>query len=201
MSLLADYSADPAGPRSWRYVRDRAGSGALGDLLSHGVDLAQLIAGSIAGVCALTKTVIIERPAPAEGAATHFDSAGTQKLLPVEKRRPRGRPRSVRVESDRHARGEPGRGGIPLRLRGRSSGHPGIDPAGEDHPVGFESLSDDGEAEAIKPSEGGQVGPAEAGVRGSVGHVEVFQMVSMRTSIFGRPRLLPRDRRASRAIA
>jgi hypothetical protein len=75
------------------------------------------------------------------------------------------------------------------------------DPAGEDRPVGFESLSDDGEAEAIKPSEGGQVGPAEAGRRGSVGHVEVFQMVSMRTSIFGRPRLLPRDRRASRTIA
>jgi hypothetical protein len=47
--------------------------------------------------------------------------------------------------------------------------------------------ADDGEAEAIKPSEGGQVGPAEAGRRGSVGHVEVFQMVSMRTSIFGRP--------------
>lgn len=84
VSLLADYSADPAGPRSWRYVRDRAGSGVLGDLLSHGVDLAQLIAGSIAGVCALTKTVITERPAPAEGAATHFGGAGTRELLPVE---------------------------------------------------------------------------------------------------------------------
>jgi hypothetical protein len=75
------------------------------------------------------------------------------------------------------------------------------DPAGEDRPAGFESLSDDGEAEAIKPGEGGQAGPAEAGRPGSAGHAGVFQMVSMRTSIFGRPRLLPRDRRASRAIA
>jgi predicted dehydrogenase len=83
-ALLADYSADPAGPRSWRYVRDQAGSGVLGDLLSHGVDLAQWVAGPITGVSALTDTVITERPAPKEGAATHFGGAGTSELLPVE---------------------------------------------------------------------------------------------------------------------
>ncbi|MFK5634732.1 hypothetical protein, partial [Ornithinimicrobium sp. LYQ103] len=32
---------------------------------------------------------------------------------------------------------------------------------------------------------------------GSVGHVEVFRMVGVGTSIFGRPRRLPPDRRAS----
>jgi predicted dehydrogenase len=84
VALLADYSADPAGPRSWRYVRDRAGSGVLGDLLSHGVDLAQEVAGPISAVAAMTKTVVDERPAPVEGPSTHFGGAGTTELLPVE---------------------------------------------------------------------------------------------------------------------
>jgi len=63
----------------------------------------------------------------------------------------------------------------------------------------FESLPNHGQTEAIESSEGGQVRAAEAGRRGSVGHVEVFQMVSVRTFIFGRPRRLPGDRRASPA--
>jgi hypothetical protein len=41
-------------------------------------------------------------------------------------------------------------------------------------------------------------GAAEAGSGGSVGHVEVFRMGSVRTSILGRPRRLPRQRRANR---
>ena len=44
--------------------------------------------------------------------------------------------------------------------------------------------------------EGGQVRAAEAGRRGSVGHVEVFRMAGVGTSIVGRPRRLPADRRA-----
>ena len=44
--------------------------------------------------------------------------------------------------------------------------------------------------------EGGQVRAAEAGRRGSVGHVEVFRMDGVGTSIVGRPRRLPADRRA-----
>jgi hypothetical protein len=66
------------------------------------------------------------------------------------------------------------------------------DPAREDRTVRLESLSNDFEAEPVEPGEGGQVGAAEADRRGSVGHVEVFKMASVRTSIFGRPRLLPR---------
>lgn len=65
------------------------------------------------------------------------------------------------------------------------------DPAREDRTDRLESLSNDFEAEPVEPGEGGQVGAAEADRRGSVGHVEVFQMASVRTSIFGRPRLLP----------
>jgi predicted dehydrogenase len=84
VAFLADYSADPTGARSWRYERDRAGSGVLGDLLSHGVDLATWVGGPIETVSAVTKTIIGERPAPAEGATTHFGGAGTTELLPVE---------------------------------------------------------------------------------------------------------------------
>ncbi|TFI50702.1 hypothetical protein E4A41_00130 [Micrococcus endophyticus] len=46
--------------------------------------------------------------------------------------------------------------------------------------------------------EGAQVKAAEAGRRGSVGHVEVFRMDGVGTSIVGRPRRLPVDRRARR---
>jgi predicted dehydrogenase len=70
--LLADYSADPLGALTWRFLRDRAGSGVLGDLLSHGADLAQLVAGRIASVTGVTETVIRERPLPASAAAGHF---------------------------------------------------------------------------------------------------------------------------------
>ncbi|CCQ18356.1 putative uncharacterized protein [Rhodococcus sp. AW25M09] len=44
--------------------------------------------------------------------------------------------------------------------------------------------------------EGGQVRAAEAGRRGSVGHVEVFRTDGVGTSIVGRPRRLSADRRA-----
>jgi predicted dehydrogenase len=38
--LFSDYAAHPQGALTWRYERDRGGSGVLGDLASHGVDLA-----------------------------------------------------------------------------------------------------------------------------------------------------------------
>ncbi len=62
--------------------------------------------------------------------------------------------------------------------------------------VGAESLAGDDQAELIETSEGGQVGASEARLRGSVRHVEVFRMGSVRTSILGRPRRLPQDLRA-----
>ena len=44
--------------------------------------------------------------------------------------------------------------------------------------------------------EGGEVRATEAGRRGCVGHVEVFRMDGVGTSIVGRPRRLSADRRA-----
>ena len=48
------------------------------------------------------------------------------------------------------------------------------------------------QAELVKARERGQVGARE----GSVGHVEVFPVGCVRTPIIGRPRPLPRNRRA-----
>jgi hypothetical protein len=48
--------------------------------------------------------------------------------------------------------------------------------AREDRTIRFKSLSGHAQTEAVESSEGGQVRAAEAGRRGSVGHVEVFRM-------------------------
>ncbi|MCC4908761.1 Gfo/Idh/MocA family protein [Microbacterium sp. cx-59] len=77
VALIADYSADPAGALTWRFQRDRAGTGVLGDLLSHGADLAQYVVGRIASVTGLTETFIRSRPLPAAAAAGHFSKGST----------------------------------------------------------------------------------------------------------------------------
>jgi predicted dehydrogenase len=60
---LQDWIIDPEFPLVWRLQADQAGSGALGDLGAHIVDLAQYLLGSeVAGVSALTETFIKERP-------------------------------------------------------------------------------------------------------------------------------------------
>src|SRR5215470_15640686 len=45
--LFSDYAAHPEGALTWRYERGRGGSGVLGDLASHGVDLARHLLGEI----------------------------------------------------------------------------------------------------------------------------------------------------------
>ena len=68
--------------------------------------------------------------------------------------------------------------------------------AREDRTIRFKPLSGHAQTEAVESSEGGQVWAAEAGRRGSVGHVEVFRMEGVGTSVVGRPRRLSPDRRA-----
>lgn len=46
----------------WRFVEKYAGSGVIGDLGVHLIDLAQLLAGEITGLVAMKKTVVTERP-------------------------------------------------------------------------------------------------------------------------------------------
>jgi predicted dehydrogenase len=49
-------------PMIWRLQKDLAGSGALGDLGAHIIDLARYLVGEIGSVQAMTKTFIKERP-------------------------------------------------------------------------------------------------------------------------------------------
>src|SRR4051794_12734389 len=65
---LQDWIADPAAPMSWRLEKDKAGSGALGDIGAHIVDLTQYITGQrLTGVSAMLETFVKERPLPAAG--------------------------------------------------------------------------------------------------------------------------------------
>jgi predicted dehydrogenase len=67
-SYLASHALDPEFPLVWRLQATQAGSGALGDLGAHVIDLAQYLAGDrIAGVSALTETFVRERPLPGGG--------------------------------------------------------------------------------------------------------------------------------------
>ncbi|TFV83033.1 Gfo/Idh/MocA family oxidoreductase [Blastococcus sp. CT_GayMR20] len=64
---LQDWIADPAAPMSWRLEKDKAGSGALGDIGAHIVDLTQHITGqTLTGVSGLMETFVKERPLPTE---------------------------------------------------------------------------------------------------------------------------------------
>jgi predicted dehydrogenase len=61
---LQDWIVDPNFPRVWRLERAKAGSGALGDIASHSLDLARHLVGEIAEVTGLMKTFVTERPLP-----------------------------------------------------------------------------------------------------------------------------------------
>ena len=66
-AYLQDWLADENSPLSWRLQKDRAGSGALGDIGAHAVDLAQFITGvDLTSVSGTMETIVAERPLAAE---------------------------------------------------------------------------------------------------------------------------------------
>ena len=69
--FLADYAAHPQGALSWRFINEQAGSGVLGDLVSHAVDLARYLAGDVVEVVADEGRFITSRPL-AGGTGSHF---------------------------------------------------------------------------------------------------------------------------------
>ncbi|WP_425956467.1 Gfo/Idh/MocA family protein [Xylanimonas sp. McL0601] len=67
---LQDWIADPQVPLSWRLDKAKAGSGALGDIGAHVVDLAQFVTGErLVGVNGMLETFVRERPYPASSSA------------------------------------------------------------------------------------------------------------------------------------
>jgi predicted dehydrogenase len=75
-TYLQDWSADPKSPLSWRFQKSVAGSGALGDIGTHVLDIARYLVGEVAAVNAILKTYIAERP---------LQQGGVDKLGAAEK--------------------------------------------------------------------------------------------------------------------
>jgi predicted dehydrogenase len=82
-TYLQDWSADPDGPLSWRFQKSIAGSGTLGDIGTHVVDLARYLVGEVDAVSSLARTYIDSRP---------IQEGGVDKLGAAERRtdQPRG---------------------------------------------------------------------------------------------------------------
>lgn len=79
-TYLQDWIVDPQFPLVWRLQKDRAGSGALGDIGAHIIDLTQFVVGQrITGVSAITETFVKERPLPAgsSGLGATVDGSGS----------------------------------------------------------------------------------------------------------------------------
>lgn len=75
-TYLQDWSADPDGPLSWRFQKKIAGSGTVGDIATHVVDLAHYLVGPIETVNSMTTTYNKTRP---------LQQGGVDKLGAAEK--------------------------------------------------------------------------------------------------------------------
>jgi len=78
-TYLQDWINDPAFPLVWRLDRTKAGSGALGDIGAHVIDLARFLVGEITDVSGDLRTFVPRRPLPGKrgktGAVTVDDAA------------------------------------------------------------------------------------------------------------------------------
>lgn len=81
--FVSDYAAHPEGALSWRFQNEFAGSGVLGDLVSHAADLVRYVVADIDELVVDRATFIGQRP-QAIGAASHFSRGGDGPLLDVE---------------------------------------------------------------------------------------------------------------------
>ncbi|MFE9675282.1 Gfo/Idh/MocA family protein [Streptomyces sp. NPDC006259] len=74
--LFSDYAAHPDSALTWRYERERGGSGVLGDLASHGADLARFLLGEITSLTADTAVFVRQRSRPTGTTAGHTLATG-----------------------------------------------------------------------------------------------------------------------------
>jgi predicted dehydrogenase len=81
---LQDWIVDPEFPLVWRLDKDKAGSGALGDIGAHIIDAAQFVTGErLLGVSALMETFVKERPLADASAGLGAAAAGGSGRGPV----------------------------------------------------------------------------------------------------------------------
>jgi predicted dehydrogenase len=75
---LQDWIVDPEFPLVWRLRAEEAGSGALGDIGAHIVDLTQFVTGQrLTGVNAMLETFVTQRPLPSASSGLSA-SGGTE---------------------------------------------------------------------------------------------------------------------------
>lgn len=76
-SYRQDWLVDPQAPLAWRLKKEHAGSGALGDIGAHAVDLVQFVTGlSVESVSGVVETIVKQRPLPADGGSGLAGAAG-----------------------------------------------------------------------------------------------------------------------------
>jgi predicted dehydrogenase len=81
--LFSDYAASPDGALTWRYERSRGGSGVIGDLASHGVDLVRYLLGEPSRLVADTAVFVADRARPTGATSGHARVEGGERG-PVE---------------------------------------------------------------------------------------------------------------------
>jgi predicted dehydrogenase len=82
---LQDWLSDAEAPLTWRLQRDRAGSGALGDIGAHAVDLTEFITGQrVERVSGILETIVSERPLLAEGSGLSGSAASERGAVTVD---------------------------------------------------------------------------------------------------------------------
>jgi len=70
--FLAGYASDPLTVCSWRFQRELAGYGTLGDLMPHVLDMAHFMVGPVTRVIGNAHTFVPRRPQIPTGTGTHF---------------------------------------------------------------------------------------------------------------------------------
>jgi len=76
--FFVGYASNPESGLSWRFIKELAGLGALGDLMSHVTNMAHFLAGPINKVIGNEKTYITQRPIVKEG-KSHYNALGGDK--------------------------------------------------------------------------------------------------------------------------
>ncbi|WP_066191669.1 MULTISPECIES: Gfo/Idh/MocA family protein [Gracilibacillus] len=77
-NYLQDFIMDPNFPLAWRLKKEISGSGALGDIGAHSIDLARFLVGEFQEVSAMMETFIKERPIGGDTAGGLSAAASTE---------------------------------------------------------------------------------------------------------------------------
>jgi predicted dehydrogenase len=82
---LQDWLADAEAPLTWRLQKEHAGSGALGDIGAHAIDLVEYITGDrVRSVSGIIETLVPERPVSAARAGLTGTAGGERGAVTVD---------------------------------------------------------------------------------------------------------------------